>query len=157
VERCSFFARCSSLGWPAAVALVLGVALALASTAVAQSGQRFDVRVTVSQISDQEGPVDSRAKRLDATIRKQFKYASLTVIEERKLDLELDEVGSVELPSGEMFRVRPLNLGERGLLMSVGWEGAMQMDMRAHSGHLVVIGGPPYKGGQLVISIEPAY
>ena len=69
----------------------------------------------------------------------------------------MDEVGSVKLPNGQMFRVRPLNLGDRGLLMAVGWEGEVMMDMRAPNRHLLVIGGPAHGAGQLVISIEPEY
>lgn len=56
-----------------------------------------------------------------------------------------------------MFRVRPLDLGDRGLLMAVGWEGEVMMDMRAPNNHLLVIGGPAHDDGQLVVSIEPQY
>jgi hypothetical protein len=56
-----------------------------------------------------------------------------------------------------MFRVRPLDLGDRGLLMAVGWEGEVMMDMRAPNNHLLVIGGPTHGDGQLVVSIEPQY
>jgi hypothetical protein len=81
----------------------------------------------------------------------------LRVIKERRLKLGIDEVGSVKLPDGRMFRVRPLDLGERGLLMAVGWEGEVMMDMRAPNNHLLVIGGPAHDDGQLVVSIEPQY
>jgi hypothetical protein len=115
------------------------------------------VQVTVAEISENPGKVDARAKRLDASLRKKFRYNSLRVLKERRLALQMDEVGSVKLPNGRMFRVRPLNLGDRGLLMAVGWEGEVMMDMRAPSHHLLVIGGPEHGDGQLVISIEPEY
>ena len=63
----------------------------------------------------------------------------------------------MKLPNGQMFRVRPLDLGDRGLLMAVGWEGEVMMDMRAPNNHLLVIGGPTHGDGQLVVSIEPQY
>ncbi len=119
--------------------------------------RRFNVKVTVAEISNAEGKIDERAKRLDLNLRKKFKYNSLRVIKERRLTLELDEVGSVKLPNGQMFRVRPLDLGDRGLLMAVGWEGEVMMDMRAPNNHLLVIGGPAYGDGQLVVTIEPQY
>ncbi len=115
------------------------------------------MKLTVAEISNAEGEIDKRAKRLDLNLRKKFKYNSLRVIKERRLKLALDEVGSVKLPDGQMFRVRPLDLGDRGLLMAVGWEGKVMMDMRAPSNHLLVIGGPTHGDGQLVVSIEPQY
>lgn len=141
---------------------LLGAAFAAALLLVAGSAwsegeRRFHVDITVAEISDAKGGIDKRAKRLDDKLRKKFRYNSLRVLQERRLDLEMDEVGSVKLPTGRMFRVRPLNLGDRGLLMAVGWEGEMMMDMRAPNHHLLVIGGPAHGDGQLVISIEPEY
>ena len=138
------------------VVIVSGALLA-GNPAWSQGERRFSVKVTVATISDAEGKIDERAKRLDRSLRKKFKYNSLTVITERRLELRLDQVGSVRLPNGRMFRVRPLNLGDRGLLMAVGWEGEVMMDMRAPNNHLLVIGGPAHRGGQLVVSIEPHY
>ena len=138
------------------VVIVSGALLA-GNPAWSQGERRFSVKVTVAEISNAEGKIDKRAKRLDRNLRKQFKYKSLRVIKERRLKLALDEVGSVKLPNGRMFRVRPLDLGDRGLLMAVGWEGEMMMDMRAPNHHMLVIGGPAHGAGQLVISLEPEY
>ncbi len=138
------------------VVIVAGALLA-GSPAWSQAERRFSVKVTVAEISDAAGKIDKRAKRLDLNLRKKFRYNSLRVIKERRLKLRIDEVGSVKLPGGRMFRVRPLDLGDRGLLMAVGWEGEVMMDMRAPNNHLLVIGGPAHDGGQLVVSIEPQY
>jgi len=137
--------------------VIVSGALLAGSPAWSQGERPFAVKVTVAKISDAEGKIDKRAKRLDQNLRKKFKYNSLKVIKERRLSLGLDEVGSVKLPNNQMFRVRPLDLGDRGLLMAVGWEGEVMMDMRAPSNHLLVIGGPAYGDGQLVVSIEPQY
>ena len=148
MRRCSRGAR---------VALLLGVALGLAGSAGAQP-QRVRVEVIVSHISDREGEVDPRGQRLHQGLSDQFiRYNSLRVLSQRKLALAMDEVGTVELPSGGMFRVRPLDIGDRGLFMAVGVDDFMQMDMRVRSRKLVVIGGPEYGDGKLVIGLEPEY
>ena len=138
------------------VGIVFG-ALLVGGAAWSQGERSFSVKVTVAEISDAAGKIDARAERLDRNLREKFKYNSLRVIKERRLNLALDEVGSVELPNGRMFRVQPLNVGDRGLLMAVGWEGEVMMDMRAPSNHLLVIGGPSHGNSQLVVSIEPQY
>jgi hypothetical protein len=137
--------------------VIVSWALFAGNPAWSQAERRFTVKVTVAEISNAEGKIDGRAKRLDLNLRKKFKYNSLRVIKERRLTLALDEVGSLKLPNGQMFRVRPLDLGDRGLLMAVGWEGEVMMDMRAPNNHLLVIGGPTHGDGQLVVSIEPQY
>ena len=158
MKRCKGHGFRVSRRWFGTWVLASVVALLLsAGSAWSEGERRFNVHVVVAKISDSEGSIDKRAKRLDDKLRKKFKYNSLSVIEERHLALEIDEVGSVKLPTGRMFRVRPLDLGDRGLLMAVGWEGEMMMDMRAPNHHLLVIGGPSYRDGQLVISIEPEY
>jgi len=137
--------------------VVVAGALLAGSPAWSQAKGRFSVKVTVAEISNAQGKIDPRAERLDRNLRAKFKYNSLRVIQEKRLELGLDEVGSVKLPSGRMFRVQPLNVDERGLLMAVGWEGEVMMDMRAPSHHLLVIGGPTHGDNQLVVSIEPEY
>jgi hypothetical protein len=116
--------------------VIVSWALFAGSPAWSEGERRFSVKVTVAEISNAEGKIDERAKRLDLNLRKKFKYNSLRVIKERRLTLELEE---------------------RGLLMAVGWEGEVMMDMRAPNNHLLVIGGPTHGDGQLVVSIEPHY
>lgn len=137
--------------------VVVSGALLAASPAWSQAKGPFSIKVTVAEISNAQGKIDARAERLDRNLREKFKYNSLRVIQEKRLELGIDEVGSVKLPSGRMFRVQPLNVDERGLLMAVGWEGEVMMDMRAPSHHLLVIGGPTHGDSQLVVSIEPEY
>jgi hypothetical protein len=139
----------------------LGLVAVLFSTAPAgmavADDEKFDLQVTVASISDAEGSIDPKGRHLDDKLSKKFRYNSLKVIESRRMGLKMDELGSIDLPDGNVFRVRPMNLGDRGLLLSVEWEGAVMMDMRAQSEHLVVIGGPQFRDGQLVVGIEPHY
>ena len=60
----------------------------------------------------------------------------------------------MRLPSGKRLRVRPLQVGERGVLVAVAIEDTLQTDLRIRNGHLVVIGAEPYEEGKLVISLE---
>lgn len=131
--------------------------LSFAAPRPALADDPYELKVTVASISDAQGEIDPKGQHLDEKLRKKFRYNSLKVLESRELSLKMDEVGSIDLPDGQVFRVRPMNLDDRGLLMSVEWEGAVMMDMRAQRDHLVVIGGPQFRGGQLVVGIEPRY
>lgn len=100
--------------------------------------------------------IDHRVRRLDAALRGHFVYDQIELVERHRMVLAVDEVGSVKLPTGQRFRVRPLDVGEEGVLMAVD-VGSKKLDVRAPSRHLTIIGAEPYREGQLVISIEPVY
>lgn len=100
--------------------------------------------------------IDGRLRRIDAALRGHFVYDEIELVERHRMVLAVDEVGSVKLPTGQRFRVRPLDVGEAGVLMAVD-VGSKKLDVRAPSRHLTIIGAEPYREGQLVISIEPVY
>jgi hypothetical protein len=168
------------VGW-SRLGIVAGLGLLLlADTAWAQSAGRHPINVDVIVCYVTQAPppppapevrglrsnvapaparvqeVDERVRRIDAALRGRFVYDQIELVERHRMVLDVDEVGSVKLPNGERFRVRPLDVGESGVLMAVDI-GSKKLDVRAHSGHLVVIGAEPYQGGQLVISVEPRY
>jgi hypothetical protein len=139
------------LGWIAAGALWL-----LAAQADAQPRQ-IALQILVVHISDQAGGVDPRAGRLHAELADQFRYDTLRVLDERRLDLPLGVVESVELPNGRRLNVRAFQLSSRGVLLGVTLKGTLQTDLRIPNGHLVVIGSERYQGGKLVVSLEPSW
>ncbi len=135
-----------------------GIALVAVQPASGQEAPiRIGVELMVSHASDAPGPIDPRTKRLYEHLRRDFKYQSLRVLQSRRLELAIDEVGSLELPTGKWIRVRPLHVGPAGVLLAVDIEGALQSDMRIQNGHLVVIGAERYRDGKLVISLEPQF
>jgi hypothetical protein len=118
---------------------------------------RVPVNVMVVHTSDGEGGVDPRARDLDRKLKKQLRYKSMRVIREERVDLRVDEVGTVRLPDGRAVRMRPMHKGKKGVLMAVDVEGSVKLDARAPNHHKVVIGAGEYEDGNLAISIEPDY
>ena len=139
---------------------LLGLVLVLcagAGIARAQPAQGIELIVLVAHASAGPGGVDPRAERLADKLTKEFRYESLRVLQSRRLRLALDEVGSVRLPNGKLLRLRPLQVGEKSVLLAVGLEGTLQTDLRIRNGHLVVIGAERYQDGKLVIGLEPRW
>ena len=136
------------------------LALVLATTAVAQTPDRpepksIPVNVTITHLSDEEGGIDPRARALESQLGDQgMHFKRIKVIETRRLDLRVDEVGTVRLPDGSTARLSPLHRDEDGVLMAVDVEGSVRMDVRVRNEGRVVIGGPRYKDGKLAITIE---
>jgi hypothetical protein len=139
------------------LALGLAAALALAAPATAEGPRRIALDVVVAYISDEPGAVDPRAERLHAKLADQFRYETLRVLDQKRLDLPLGTVESVGLPNGKRMNVRAFQLSSKGVLLGVTVQGSLQTDMRIPNGHLVVIGAERYQGGKLVISLEPSW
>ena len=118
---------------------------------------RIPVNVMVVHTSDGEGGVDPRARELHRKLKKQLRYRSMRMISQERVDLRIDEVGTVRLPDGRAVRMRPMHKDAKGVLMAVDVEGAVKLDARAPNHHKVVIGAGEYEDGNLAISIEPDY
>jgi hypothetical protein len=135
----------------------LGVALSLASAAPGDPPPRIDFRVTVSQVSSEPGEIDPKGRQLHGFLSRDFRYESLRVLETRTLSLGIDDIGSMQLPTGKRVRLRPLDVGAKGVLVAVDVQGSTRMDLRVPNHKVVVIGGQPYGGGRLVITLQPEY
>ena len=136
----------------AAVVLAAGP---LTEPAAAQ--ERIDFDVIVSHISSQPGEIDPRGRRIHEKLRSQIRYESLRVLQQERLDLSIDEVGTMDLPNQRKLRLRPMDVGERGVLLAVEVEGSLDSDLRIPNHHMVVFGTEPYEDGKLVISLEPSW
>ncbi|MDH3685923.1 MAG: hypothetical protein OEP95_06825 [Myxococcales bacterium] len=131
-----------------------GLLLALLCGAPSVSAQEIPMEVTVVRISPEPGPADPRAKRLDRILKGQLAYQSLGVLAVKKRSVALDDVWKVNLPGTGPLRVRPVDIGPNGALLSLDWEGELQGDFRVRKGTPLILGGPRSGQGKLVVVID---
>ena len=110
--------------------------------------------VTVLHASPSAGGVDPGAERFDRLLRDTVRYESLRVVKAKQRRVKLNEVERITLPTGEDFRFRPIDAGERGVLVSVDWRRTARGDFRLPRGKPLILGGQPYEDGQLVVILE---
>lgn len=149
-----------------AAALLMFAVCGWGGSASAQTPERPELRaipvnVTVTHLSNPKGGgkggVDERARALQSQLQDQgMHFERIEVLEERRLELNMDEVGTVPLPDGSSARFSPLHRDKDGVLMAVDVEGSVRMDVRVRNEGRVVIGGPRYRDGKLAITIETA-
>ena len=134
-------------------------ALLLAVPVAAEDPRPIDFEVTVVHLSSGKGGVEAnaRARRVDRIIGPQIKYNSLRVLDFRRRQVSLNQIGSVTLPGGKRFRFRPMDLSDEGVLVAVDVERSAQGDFRIPRRKPFVFGGQRYLDGQLVILLEPDY
>jgi len=140
-----------------AIGALLPLVLAWPAAAAGDEPRRIALEVLVAYISDQAGGIDPRGEELHRTLSGQFRYETLRVLDQRRLDLPLGTVESLDLPNGRRLNVRAFQLSSKGVLLGVTVTGSLQTDLRIPNGHLVVIGAERFEDGKLVISLEPSW
>jgi hypothetical protein len=144
-------------GWTLALGLGLGLALAAGSARAEESGTADGVRieVTVLLASDQPGESDPRCERFDKLLRGQVAYESLSILDTHEREVPLDEVWTVELPTQKHLQIRALAADpQQGTLLSLDVEESVQGDFRVRRGQPLVVGGPRFGEGRLVVVFE---
>jgi hypothetical protein len=138
------------------VIIALAVVLA-AGAAQAQSAQRIGLLLTVSHATQQPGPVDPDSVEIHRRLQEEFRFQSLRVIERRHIDLRLQEVGGMLLPTGKRVSLRPMSLSSTGVLIAVEVPGTLETDVRIPNHQHVVIGLERYQDGKLLLTLQPDY
>ena len=144
---------------PRSAIRVLGLAAALlvAAPGLAFAQAQVDFEVTIVHASPQPGPIDPSAQRLHQMLRKQFRYQSLRVKKQASVRAKVDEIKDVSMPTGRRLRLRPTNVTRDAALVEVVVEGKLDASFRMKNRKLVVIGGPSFEGGTLVILVDPRF
>ena len=135
--------------------LALAALLLAAAPGAARAEGQLGLQLMVTRICDDPGRIDPRGERVHEKIRSEFRYQSLEVVEQKQLQLGVDEVGGLKLPTGQKVEVRPMLIDERGALLAVKVGQSVDTDLRVRSGHLVIIGAERHDRCKLVISLEP--
>ncbi len=133
------------------------IVLIAAGPALAQEAKKIGLRLMVVHASASPGSIDPGAASLHRRLQRDFRYRSLHVMERRRLQLGMSESGSVQLPTGNQLRMRPIRLGPQGLLVQVELEGRLDTQLRLVRRQQVVIGVEDFRDGKLVVSLEPEY
>jgi hypothetical protein len=118
------------------------------------SKPRLQFEVTVLHASPSPGGVGPGAERFDRLLRETVRYESLRVVKAKQRRVELDQIERVALPTGQDFRFRPIDAGDRGVLVSIDWKKTARGDFRLPRGKPLILGGQPYENGQLVVILE---
>ena len=133
------------------------IAILMALPGVAHAQGKVAFHLMVSHVSKSPGSIDPRGEALHRVLQHEIRYESLKVLDTQVLTLGMNEIGTMKLPTGRAVRLRPMDVRDDGVLVAVEVEGGTEADLRVPNRRIVVIGGQPYEGGRLVISLEPRY
>lgn len=123
-------------------------------TASADEKPTFEIEVIVARLTTESDKIDRGAKRLHKELKEMFRYEGIRVLETRELELSVDDVFDMKLPTRRRLRLRPLVIEKKSALVSVEISGLVQTDLKLREGQLIIIGAERYLDGKLVIALH---
>lgn len=140
---------------PAAALLVV---VLFAHAAVASAAPRIRVDVGVVVASNEGGTTDPALSSLKSTLHSMFTYSSYRMIDRLKRFLSMGETGTIPLPENRSMRVTPVPArGDRIRLAVQIMEGNRNLlttTLGLTRGGMVLVGGPPYGKGVMILIIS---
>lgn len=141
------------------ICLILFLALLFSSPGRTESVVQIQVKTILA--SKEAGTTDSRLKDLARELQSVFRYSSYQLLGRTSLNLTTNRPGRVSLPEGRTMTIIPK--GSKGGRVTLELEilknnsQIFQTVIRLRNKSSVTIGGPEYRGGNLLFNIFASF
>jgi hypothetical protein len=139
----------------AGVFAVLGGLLALgllgSDPAHAQDPTEVRCKVSVGYASAEEGSIHPSFRGIPGP------FKSVRMEQESSYRLHLGEQGSHRLPTGGELHMVPVGVDGSRLQMQIEMPGVVNTRLGLRSGNRMIVGGVPFRDGQLLIQLQPEF
>jgi len=146
--------------WTAAVTAAIAVAAAShlwAATPTDANPQKIGVRVDSVIASDTNQGIDTQLSPMGPRLHALFSYTTYHLVSRQEGQTALGSVLSFDLPGGRTLHVTPQGVEGDMIAMDVmlfqGNRPLMTTDLKLRNHGVLMVGGPRYEQGMLIISI----
>jgi hypothetical protein len=141
-----------------APAIVLFAVLLAAAGAESAFAGSVNVDIGIVVASNQGTSVDPSLSALRSKLQSMFNYSSYRMLDRAKRTLAVGETGDFVLPGGRSMRVTPApapaNKVRLAVQMMEGDRNLLTTTLGLSRGGMVLVGGPPYRSGVLILLIS---
>jgi len=138
------------------IALLAVVLAVLASEAAPAGPVSVDIGVAVA--SNQGTSIDPALSALRVKLQSMFSYSSYKMLDRAKRNLAEGETGDFTLPGGRSMKVTPVAAPPNKVRLAVqimeGERNLLTTTLGMSRGGMVLIGGPPYRSGVMILLIS---
>ncbi len=148
------------MGAWASVAAVVVAAAPWAARAQAPEPAAVSVAIEVRLIygSADEGEIDAELASTHEYLTRvlPMQFGTLRGFDSRRVELQLGQRGDVPLPTGSDLQLLPIAIVDGRLHMHLEMPG-MNTRLRIPSGRPLIIGGPRYENGFVIVELRPVF
>ncbi len=120
-------------------------------------GRRISVHVDSVVASDTNEGVDKRLASMGQRLHSLFSYSTYRLVSHQDSQTEIGNLVSFDLPGGRILHVQPREvIGDMismELVLFQGERPLMTTDLKLRDHGMLIVGGPRYEQGMLIISI----
>ena len=127
----------------------------------AQSGSSINISVKTILASENGNSVSPGLNDIVSELQSVFRYSSYEFLDQKGLSLSLNSRGGVSLPDQITMNISSMGIeGDRAVLdieISKGGSRIMQTVIKLQNNSSINIGGPEFKGGNLLFNIFASF
>src|SRR5579875_845927 len=142
----------------AGLSMVLLVTLAV-SAAAQHSAGAVEVRINSVLASDTNKGCDASLRALQRHLERLFHFTTYHLVSHQDRQTRFGQLVEFDLPGGRILQIEPIDRAGDMINVEVtlfeGDQPLMTTDFKIISGGVLLVGGPRYEQGALIISIEP--
>ncbi len=120
-------------------------------------GRRISVHVDSVVASDTDEGVDKRLASMGQRLHSLFNYSTYRLVSHKDTQTEIGNLVSFDLPGGRILHVQPRevvgDMISMELVLFQGERPLMTTDLKLRNHGMLIVGGPRYEQGMLIISI----
>jgi hypothetical protein len=140
-----------------AAALVAFLIVLLGGAGLSAAADTVAIDVGAVYASNSGSAIDPALIQIRGKLRSMFNYTSYKMLERRRRELSVGETGDFELPGRRNMRVRPLpapgNKVRLAIQLQEGGRNLLTTTLGLRRGGMVLVGGPSYDSGVLILII----
>ncbi len=141
---------------PRVLSFVAVILLAAGRAAFPEQPVSIDLGVAVA--SNEGTRIDPQLADLRAKLKSMFDYTSYRMVDRRKRTLAIGETGDFALPGGRSMKVTPAPSSGNKIRLAVqvmeGQRNLLTTTLGLSRGGMVLVGGPAYQNGVLILVIS---
>ena len=145
--------------WTTAVTMALAVATAgrVWGGSSPEATQKIGVRVDSVVASDTHQGIDTQLNPMGPRLQSLFSYTTYHLVSHQERQTPMGTQLSFDLPGGRILHVEPHavegDMIEMELVLFQGERPVMTTDLKLRNHGVLIVGGPRYEQGMLIISI----
>jgi len=140
--------------------ITLVAALTIVSPPSTQAGEQVKVEVDLIYASNQNRPTESSLSYLKNQLQT-FNFSSYSLLQRKGLKLSTGQSGKLSLPGGRFLNLEleEVKGGRARLLVKISDRNRQLLStmFSISPGQTVLVGGPTYKNGSLIIAIRAGF
>jgi hypothetical protein len=139
--------------------IVVVFAMAVPAGALAQSAHPRIVTVRVNSVlaAETNEGIDPRLQAMGPRLRALFSYSTYRLVSNQTGQTECGKMIAFQLPGGRILHVQPRGVDGDMIAMEIvlfqGPRPLMTTDLKLKNNGILIVGGPRYEQGMLIISI----